>query len=145
MAFQTLNRFDEWLANAAAGLAAADVSAATFKCALLVGGTLNPDTGEFWSDFSANEAAGSGYTAGGQALTTVTVTRDDTNDRAFIDFDDPTWDPVTLTNVDGYVLYHDTGTPATSRVVGFDTFTATSVTNDRFRLLIPAGGILLVG
>jgi len=61
-----------------------DFEADSFKMALLTNAyTFDADHNE-WGDagVSANEASGTGYTAGGKALTTLAVTQDDTNDRA---------------------------------------------------------------
>lgn len=53
----------------------------------------NPDKDAHstYSDLN-NELAGSGnYTVGGATVTNNAVTVDDTNDRAYLDMDDPTW------------------------------------------------------
>lgn len=58
-----------------------------------------------------NEVSGTGYVAGGQALTTVAPTSSGTT--AFLDFDDETWTSSTIT-ARGAMIYNDTqaGDPA---------------------------------
>ncbi len=50
-----------------------DYDADTIKVALLTSTSAFNDTHEFWSDISANEVSGTGYTAGGDTLATKTV------------------------------------------------------------------------
>lgn len=57
--------------------------------------TENKDTHEFRSDVT-NEVTGTGYTAGGQAVT-VTVTKDDANDRIDISLGGASWASSTIT------------------------------------------------
>lgn len=99
------------------------ISGKTFKLMLLTDShTPDIDAEEFIDDVSANEVSGTGYTAGGETVTTVTVTVDDTNDRAYIDADDVTWSTATITARYAY-LYVDTGTPSTSEIVGYYDYT----------------------
>ncbi len=58
--------------------------------------TMDIDTHAFRSDIT-NEVTGTGYTAGGQALASKTVTQDNTNDRAVFDSNDPSWTTATIT------------------------------------------------
>lgn len=57
--------------------------------------TENKDTHEFRSDVT-NEVSGAGYTAGGNSVT-VTVTKDDANDRIDISLGGTTWPTSTIT------------------------------------------------
>ena len=57
--------------------------------------TENKDTHEFRSDVT-NEVTGTGYSAGGQAVT-VTVTKDDANDRIDISLGGASWASSTIT------------------------------------------------
>ena len=84
-----------------------DMEADTIKCALLSSShSFNADNNT-WSDISANEVSGTGYTAGGASLTTPAVTQDDTNDKAVFDADDVSWSNSTIT-AHFAVLYDDT-------------------------------------
>lgn len=76
------------------------------------------DAEEFIDDVSANEASGTGYTAGGKIVANAAITVDDTNDRAYLDFDNLVWTTTTLTYRYAY-LYKNTGTPATSTIIGY--------------------------
>lgn len=90
---------------------------------LLVDNTYAPtvsSTHEFKSDVSG-EITGTGYTAGGVALANKAVTADATNHKGKFDADDAVWSSATFTAY-GAVLYKDTGTPATSPLVGFVDF-----------------------
>jgi hypothetical protein len=112
--------------------------------------TPNQDTHAFRSDIDAisgAEASGTGYTAGGQAVNNVTVTQDDTNNRANVDFDNETFSAVSVTNVKGYVLYKDTGVAATDILIAFIEFTegAQSTVAGDFTIIPPAGGAFSIG
>jgi hypothetical protein len=103
----------------------------------------NIDTDTFFSDIT-NEVSGSGYSAGGAALTTKSVTVDTTNDLAYFDADDTTWAASTITARYG-VLYKSTGVAGTSPLIGYidfatnkissgDTFTITWATTGIFKI-----------
>ena len=69
-----------------------DLSTDAIKCTLHTSYTLDVDGDDVWADVSATEyTTGSGYTAGGVALTTLAVTQDNANDRALFDSDPITW------------------------------------------------------
>ena len=59
------------------------------------------------SPYDANEASGSGYTAGGESIGTPVVTQDDTNDWAKWDDDgtDVTWTALAANNIQQAILY----------------------------------------
>lgn len=77
------------------------------------------DAEEFIDDVSANEVAASGtYSAGGATLATKSTTVDDTNNRAYFDAADVAFTSATITARYAY-LYKDTGTPATSPIIGY--------------------------
>lgn len=95
------------------------INGKSYKLMLLTSShTPDIDAEEYIDDVSANEVSGTGYTAGGEAVTNLSVTVDDTNDRAYIDADDVEWTNSTITARYAY-LYEDTGTPATSVIVGY--------------------------
>lgn len=56
----------------------------------------NQDTHAFRSDIT-NEVVGTGYTAGGQALASKTVTQDDIDNEGVFDAADITWTTATIT------------------------------------------------
>ena len=118
--------------------------AGTLKVALMNAHTF-VETNSFWSDVSTDEASGTGYTAGGQAVDNVSVTQSDANDGAFIDFDDEVFSTISVTT-NGYILYFDTGTPATSQLVQYQTFTEGSqaVTSGDITVTPGATGVILI-
>lgn len=101
----------------------------------------NPDTHKFRSDVTG-EVTGSGYTAGGADFGVITVTEDDTNNRALWDAADPVWDPATIT-ARGAVLYKKVGTAATDRLLMYLDFGAdVSSTNAPFTVALNGSGFL---
>lgn len=89
------------------------------KVALVESGyTPNRDTHEFFSDIT-NELSGTGYTAGGNPIDSQTVTQDNTDNEGVFDGLDVTWTGIDAGTAAGMVLYVDTGTPATSRLIAF--------------------------
>jgi len=80
-----------------------------------------------------NEASGSGYSAGGAALTNVTPTTSGTT--AFTDFDDLTFSAATIT-ARGALIYNDTaaGDPA---VVVLDFGSEKTSTSGDFTIIFP--------
>jgi len=63
-----------------------------------------------------NEASGTGYSAGGQALTTVAPTSSSTT--AYLDFDDETWTTATIT-ARGALIYNSTQSNKAVAVLDF--------------------------
>lgn len=103
----------------------------------------NIDTHEDYADITNELVTGGGYTAGGQTLTGVTVLTDLANDRAALDANDVTWPTSTITNARGAVIYKDTGTPATSKLIGYiDFVTDKSSSGGDFTIAWDATGIL---
>lgn len=87
----------------------AATTADTFKIALFratssIVGTFGASTTNY-SAMGADEASGTGYTAGGAALTNVAPTSSGTT--AFLDFNDITWSASTIT-ASGALIYNDT-------------------------------------
>jgi predicted enzyme related to lactoylglutathione lyase len=98
-----------------------DLDADTIKVMLVTSGyTPDRDNHEYKSQVT-NEVSGTGYTAGGAALTGTSVTQDNTNDVAVFNADDVTWAASEVTAA-GAVVYKDTGNPSTSPLVVFIDF-----------------------
>ena len=108
MASVIYNSFKRDIANGSI-----DLDTDTIKVMLVSSSyTPNIDTHTKRSDITG-EISGTGYTAGGQALTGATVTVDTTNDRAVFDANDVTWASSTIT-ARGAVLYKSRGGAATA-------------------------------
>lgn len=113
----------------------------TFKVALLDNShSFNPDH-NVWTDVSANEISGTGYTTGGEALTGQSVTQDDTNDLAFWDATDVEWTSATFTAYHA-VIYDDT--VSDNLVLSIDFGGEKSVTSGTFTIIWSANGIFRI-
>ncbi len=122
-----------------------DLDTDTIKLALVTATYApNQDTHEDFADVT-NEISGTGYTAGGQALTTKAVTKDTTDDEGVFDADNVVWGTSTLTARAG-ILYKDTGTPGTSWLICyFDFVSDQSSSGDDFTVAFDAEGIVNIG
>lgn len=100
---------------------------------------------DFWADASANEVAGTGYTAGGNVLANPILTLSGAGLITF-DADDPaTWSQNAggFTNARRALLYRDSGVAGTSELVAYsDAFSADrgNVDGD-FSITFDAAGI----
>lgn len=83
------------------------------------------DTWDFRNDIT-NEVTGSGYTAGGVAVTVTVGSVDTTNNRVAVNLADltPGWATATLSNVPGGWLYKDLGSAAADELITYVEFTA---------------------
>lgn len=94
----------------------------TIKVALVTSSyTPNQDTHDYWDDVSANEASGTGYTAGGATLASKTITQDDATNKQTFDAADTSWTTSTVT-ARYAVIYVATGSSATSALIGYVDF-----------------------
>jgi hypothetical protein len=112
------------------------------KIALYTGfATLGPDTtGYVIAD--PNEVTGTGYTAGGKALTGVTVNTDSTTGIVYINFNNVVWDPAVFT-ARGALIYNTTQSNSSVAVLDFgsdkvatNTFTVTMPVNSTTTALL---------
>ena len=101
---------------------AIDFDTDTFYC-LLVDNTFTPnkDTQEFRDDVNGDEVTGTGYTADGEAAT-VTVTRDDVNNRIDIELGAVSWPTSTITAAGAIYYKHRGGASSADEVVAFIDF-----------------------
>ena len=92
------------------------VNDTTIKVMLLTNSyTLNVDH-DFVNDVNSYEVSGTGYTAGGKAITSRSITIDNADDNAQYDAADVEWTTSTITAYKG-VVYKDTGTASTSPLI----------------------------
>ena len=110
-----------------------DLAADTIKIALF---TSSASLGASTTAYStSNEISGTGYTAGGVALTSKTVSTDGTTD--FFDADDPTWTSASFT-ANGALIYNNTNSDKAIAVLAFGgDFT---VAGGTFKIVFPAAG-----
>lgn len=102
--------------------------------------TPNYDTHEFRADVT-NEVTGTGYSAGGIALTGEAATLDTTNDWLKIDANDADFGTLTVTGIAGLVIYVVTGSSATDNLVSFHSFSSQSPSGVNFTYAFHANGI----
>lgn len=97
-----------------------DFAADTFNIMLLDAAyTLGVDLDEFATDISGNEITGTGYTAGGQALTGLAWTY--ATDVATLAANTALWTTATF-SARFAAVYKDTGTPSTSPLLSYIDF-----------------------
>lgn len=124
-----------------------DYTSDTFKLMLVTTSyVVDVDSHAFRSDVTG-EASGANYTAGGQTVDSMTLTQNNTDNRAVVDFADEVFSNVTLTNVDGAILYKSTGVAATDVLICYIDFTegAQSVIANDFTVTPSASGVLTIG
>jgi len=116
-----------------------DLDGDAFKCALLTDSHVPSAGYELFAEVSSDEVSGSGYTAGGKALTNVTWT--EAGGSATLDSDDPIWTNATFT-ARYAVFYDDTTTfPRDVLMFFYDLDANQIVNNGSFRLRIDSSGI----
>jgi len=112
----------------------------TIKMALYTGNAnLNQTTTAYTS---VNEVSGTGYTAGGQTMTGVTISYDATNSVAYVNFANVVWNPAAFT-ARCALIYDATASNASIAVIDFgadktctNTFTVTMPANTYSTALI---------
>lgn len=137
-----------WYSNAAIGqwsttaARRVDWVTDTIKAALTTSSyTPNQDTHTYFSDVT-NEISGTGYTAGGVALATKSVAYDTTTNETRLIAANAAWTTATFTTRRA-VVYKDTGTAATSPLLGWVDFGAdNTVSAGTFTITWDATGVL---
>lgn len=122
-----------------------DLDTDTIKIMLVTSGYVADRAVHDKHDDITNEVVAAGYVAGGETLTTITLTVDTTNHRCVLDCDDITW-TANLT-ARAAVVYKDTGVSATSPLIAYIDFGSdqTSSGGGDFIIQPSAGGLLYVG
>ena len=103
------------------GTAVTDWNTDTIKAALTTSSYAPAqDTDDFFNDVT-NEITGTGYTAGGASLGTLTATYDTTSNEIRLDAADTQWTSSSFTARNA-VIYKSTGTASTSPLVSYIDF-----------------------
>lgn len=111
----------------------------TLKLALLNNSHSFVAENDVFSDVSANQISGTGYTAGGATLANQAVSIDDTDDEGVFDADDVSWTTASFTAYHG-VLYNTSVT--NDLILSIDFGGAQTVTAGTFTIQWNAEGIL---
>lgn len=111
----------------------------TLKLALLNNSHSFVAENDVWSDISANQISGTGYTAGGATLANQAVSIDDTDDEGVFDADDVSWTTASFTAYHA-VLYNTSVT--NDLILSIDFGGAQTVTAGTFTIQWNAEGIL---
>lgn len=115
-----------------------DLDNDTIKAALIktsMAGTYGASTTNY-SDVTGNsdEASGTGYSAGGATVASVSISLDTST--AIVDFTDPEWTITDTLSARGVILYNSS--QANKAVAVYDFGADTSVTNGTFVVRLPA-------
>lgn len=115
----------------------------TFNVMLLGSGYTPLDSHRYQSDISSNEISGTGYTAGGQALTGVSVSY--TSDTLTFAATNLSWTSSTITAWYAAIVDVTPGSSSTNPLIGYVSFgQAESDTNGTFEINWNAAGIFQV-
>jgi len=114
-------------------VARAGTTADTMKIALFTSSATLDSTTTAYS--TTNEASGTGYTAGGNTLTTVAPTSSGTT--AYLDFNDTTWSTSTVT-ARGALIYNSTQSDKAVAVLDFGSDKSSSAGD--FTIVFPSAG-----
>jgi hypothetical protein len=107
--------------------------------------TADIDSHDNYDDITNEVANGNGYTTGGITLSSTTVIQDNTGDEAEFDAADITWSSSTIT-ARGAVLYRNTGTPSTSKLIAYFDFGSDKISSSGdFTIAWNAEGLLNLG
>lgn len=131
---------------------AIDLNTDTFKV-MLVGSTYHAIAAETKRDSHTkrsditDEVTGTGYSAGGATLASVTVTNDTTNNIIKVDCTDPSWTTATISGVYGAVFYKSRGGASSADellcfqdLYAANSNAAVSVTSGTLSIVIHANG-----
>jgi hypothetical protein len=116
----------------------------TIKCTLHTATYApNQDTHTFASDLTNELATGGGYTAGGVTLASKTTAYDSATNQTRLDAADVSW--AGMSNTFRYaVVWKDTGTAATSPLIGYVDLGATTITGTTFSIQWDPTGVVVL-
>lgn len=119
----------------------------TIKCALVTNTyTPDQDAHDFYNDLTNELSTAGGYTSGGATLGTKSVSYDTTSNENRLICADIAWGPgATFGPFRKGIIYKDTGSAATSPLLGYITFDVDqSVSNGTFTIDVDATGLLYI-
>lgn len=96
--------------------------------------TPDQDAHDYYNDVTNEIAAGSGYTAGGETLTSKTLTYDTASNTVRLDAADVTWTFSASKTFRYAVIYKSTGVASTSVLMGYVDFGSDQTTSGTFTL-----------
>lgn len=79
----------------------------SIKVCLVTGHSLDIDGDASYADVSGDEVSGTGYSAGGEELTSQSVSQDNSNNRAAFDADNVTWTGLDAGTPNYAIMYDD--------------------------------------
>lgn len=116
----------------------------TLKCGLLDNTATPSESSTGWSGVSGDEVSGTGYTAGGETLSSQAITQDDTNNYGVFDAGDVSWTNASFT-ARYAVIYDDTPTtPADPLICLIDFGSDKTVTSGTFTITWDGDGIMRI-
>ena len=125
---------------------ALDMTAVTHKWAMFTNSitpNFTTDTAYGVSPYDANEVSGTGYSAGGQAITSLNPTNTATSGTYVYDMDDISWTSSTITSARGALLYADA--LAGNNAICFLNFGSDfSSSASTFTIQFAAGGVFII-
>jgi hypothetical protein len=122
-----------------------DLAADTIK-AMLVSSVYTPNKDDQFIDTGGASDAVDARIGTDQTLGSKTIAKDTASDFAYLDVADPTWTAVAGgSTIVGVVIYKDTGTPTTSKILAYIDVTDTPTNGGDITLQVatPANGGLL--
>lgn len=122
-----------------------DLDTDTIKVALVNGYSFNVDNNHGYANFSANEITAVGYTAGGAALTGLTITTNDTGDYGKWDAADVTWNSLATATISAALIYDDTLTTPVADGLLAKVEIGTNSNGGNYTISWNSGGIVQLG
>lgn len=139
----SIQKYNKWQEQALNGSGPIDWDTDTIKVMLVSSAyTPAPTTDSFINDVNANEVSGTNYTAGGETIAGISVV--ESGGISTINGNDVQWLQAAggFSNARYGIIYKDTGTPATSPLVGYiDLTTDKSNVNGDLTIQWGASGI----
>jgi hypothetical protein len=133
------------LKNMLGGSSVWDWDTSTIQCSLHTSYTADFDAHDFFSDASASEVSGTGYTANGNTLTCSAPTYDTTTDQVRCDATDTSWTTSTISATDAVIWQNTAGATSTDPLIaGIDFGATVSTTAGTFAITFDSTGVVVI-